>query len=188
MAWGLTPAFWTGRNCSADNDGRILGWMRTWLGTGLVAAVVGSVVAASAVAAVGRAAADGASARVGSLAFAYPSRFAHLDLPGAVIVADYPLSKNSPTVRSATFPRNGVLFMLNREPKLQPPIAAPAVAFPLSLRSLGRSHHHPNGQTWERRFQLKGSVYGVTLWLGNASSKSDRATIASVLTSVHSTP
>jgi hypothetical protein len=188
MARGLTPAFWTGRNCSADNDGRILGWMRTWLGTGLVAAVVGSVVAACAVAAVGRAAADGASARVGSLAFAYPSRFAHLDLPGAVIVADYPLSKNSPTVRSATFPRNGVLFMLNREPKLQPPIAAPAVAFPLSLRSLGRSHHRPNGQTWERRFQLKGSVYGVTVWLGNASSKSDRATIASVLASVHRTP
>ena len=101
----------------------------------------------------GRCARDRAGERR-DVAFSYPARFAHLDfVEVAVLVADYPLSMDGPTVRTATFPANGVVFELLREQKLTPPIAAPPVRFPLSLSRLGPSHHRTNGQTWELRFR-----------------------------------
>ena len=126
------------------------------------------------------------SASVGTLHFAYPARFAHLDLGrgSAVLVADYPLSMDSPTVRTATFPANGVVFLLSREPKLSPPVPASSVGFPLSLSRLGPSQRHPNGQTWELRFRRNGDVYRVTVWYGNTASARDRAAIASVVSSI----
>lgn len=126
-------------------------------------------------------------ASVGALQFAYPARFAHLDLGrgSAVLVADYRLSKNSPTVRTATFPASGVVFMLSREQKLSHPIPAPPVRFPLSLDRLGPSQHHANGQTWELRFRRNGDVYWVVVWYGNTASARDRAAIASVVSSIH---
>ncbi len=124
------------------------------------------------------------SASVGTLQFAYPARFAHLDFPRAVLVADYRLSKNSPTVQTATFPASGVVFELLREQKLNPPIAAPPVRFPLSIDRLGPSQHHTNGQTRELRFRVKQDVYWVIVWYGNTASARDRAAIASVLSSI----
>jgi hypothetical protein len=123
-------------------------------------------------------------ASVGTLRFSYPARFAHLDFPRAVLVADYPLSKDSPTVRTATFPANGVVFELLREQKLSPPIAAPAVRFPLSLDRLGPSQHRTNGQTRELRFRRDGDVYWVIVWYGNTASERDRAAVASIVPSI----
>jgi hypothetical protein len=124
-------------------------------------------------------------ASVGTLQFAYPARFAHLDFPRAVLVADYPLSKNSPTVQTATFPANGVVFELLHERKLNPPIAAPPVRLPLSLDRLGPSARHTNGQTWELRFRVKSDVYWVIVWYGNTANEPDRAAIASIVASIH---
>ena len=125
-------------------------------------------------------------ASVGTLQFAYPARFAHLDFGRgrAVLVADYRLSKNSPTVRTATFPASGVVFELSREQKLNHPIAAPPVRFPLSLDRLGPSQHRANGQTRELRFRVKSDVYWVIVWYGNTASERDRAAIASVVSSI----
>jgi len=124
-------------------------------------------------------------ASVGTLRFSYPARFAHLDFPRGVLVADYRLSKNSPTARTATFPANGVVFELAREPKLSPPIPASPARFPLSLERLGRSAQHTNGQTWELRFSVGNDVYLVVVWYGNTASARDRAAIASVVSSIH---
>ncbi len=123
-------------------------------------------------------------ARVGSLRFSYPSRFARLDFPQAVLVGDYRLSKDSPTVRTATFPADGVVFEVNREPKLGHPIPAPAVRFPLSLDRLGPGSRRPNGQTWEQRFAFRGAVYLVVVWYGTTSVERDRAAVASIVSSV----
>ncbi|HJX48889.1 MAG TPA: hypothetical protein VJ375_13660 [Gaiellaceae bacterium] len=148
----------------------------------VVAAVVCSIAAAPALTASGYAAAAARSASVGALRFSY--RFAHLVFPRGVLVADYQLSLNSPTVRSATFPASGVVFELEHEPKLQPPIAAPAVRFPLSLANLGRSTRHANGQTWELRFRAKGSVYWAIVWLGKSARDEDRAAVTSIVSSI----
>jgi hypothetical protein len=150
----------------------------------VVAAVVCSIAAAPALTASGYAAAATRSASVGALRFSYPDRFAHLVFPRGVLVADYQLSLNSPTVRSATFPASGVVFELEHEPKLQPPIAAPAVRFPLSLANLGRSTRHANGQTWELRFRAKGSVYWAIVWLGKSARDEDRAAVTSIVSSI----
>jgi hypothetical protein len=152
----------------------------------VLAAVVGGIAAAPAITATGHAAAETRSARVGVLRFSYPDRFAYLLFPRGVLVADYRLSRNSPTVRDATFPSSGVVFEVLREPKLQPPIAAPTVRFPLALARLGRSARHANGQTWELRFRLKGAVYWVIVWFGKSASEKDRAAIASAVSSIHS--
>ena len=151
--------------------------------------VVLAVVAVSgAAAACAVAAARGtAPAKVGTLRFSYPARFAHLDFPRAVLVADYRLSKDSPTVRTATFPAGGVVFELSREPKLSHPIPAPSVRFPLSLDDLGPSAAHPNGQTWERRFTFRNAVYLVVVWYGKTASPRDRAAVASIVSSIHGT-
>lgn len=151
---------------------------------------VGLVVAATcgAAAAGAFAAAHGTvTARVGTLRFSYPARFAHLDFPQAVLVADYRLSKDSPTVRTATFPAEGVVFEVLREPKLDHPIPAPTVRFPLSLDRLGPSAPHPSGQTWERRFAFRGAVYLVVVWYGKTASERDRAAVAAIVTSVRAT-
>ncbi len=124
------------------------------------------------------------SARVGLLRFHFPDRFRELGDPSGVLVADYPLSRNSPTVRYGVFPPSGVVFELFREPKLQYVIPAPTVRFPLSLSGLGRSHPRPNGQTWELRFRVKGAFYWVIVWFGKHASAEDRAGIASVVSSI----
>jgi hypothetical protein len=116
----------------------------------------------------------------------YPDRFGHLKLPGGVLVADYPLSRNSPTVRRGMFPTSGVLLALYREPKLQPPIAAGKVRFPLSLGKLGNILTRPHGQSWELRFRVQGDVYDVVVWLGNSSNTRNRAAMASVVSSIRS--
>jgi hypothetical protein len=118
------------------------------------------------------------------LRFSYPGGFAHLVFARGVLVADYRLTKNSPTVLFASFPASGVVFELDREPKLQPPIAAPTARFPLSLARLGRSTHRPTGQTWELRFSVKGSVYWVVVWFGKSAGEGSRAAIASVVSSI----
>jgi hypothetical protein len=144
-----------------------------------VAAVCGAAAACAAAAVRGT-----VPASVGTLGFSYPARFAHLDFPQAVLVADYRLSKDSPTVRTATFPADGVVFELSREPKLSHPIPAPPVRFPLSLDRLGPSASRPNGQTWERRFAFRGAVYLVVVWYGKTASARDRAAVASIVASV----
>jgi hypothetical protein len=121
------------------------------------------------------------------LRFSYPDRFAHLVLPNGALVADYRVSIDSPTVREAVFPRSGVLFVLSREPKLQPPIAAQTVGLPLSMARLGDGRSRPNGRTWELRFGVKDTVYWVTVWFGKSSSARDRAAIASVVSSIAQT-
>ena len=107
-------------------------------------------------------------------------------LSSVLLVADYRLSRNSPTVRSATFPASGVVFELEHEAKLQPPVAARAVRFPLSLAKLGRSIRHANGQTWELRFRTKGAVYWAIVWFGKSASNEDRAAVTSIVSSIHS--
>jgi hypothetical protein len=134
--------------------------------------------------AAGSTATSARSARVGALRFSYPDRLAHLLLPHGVLVTDYRVSMNSPTVREAVFPATGVLFGLSRELKLQHPIAAPTVRFPLSMVRLGASHSRPNGRTWELRFSVKDAVYLVTVWFGKGSDGRDRAAIASVVSSI----
>jgi hypothetical protein len=146
---------------------------------GLVVAAVCGTAAACALAAV--------PAKVGTLRFSYPERFAHLNLGSAVIVADYPLSKDSPTVRTATFPANGVVFELEHEPKLGHPVPAARVRFPLSLDRLGRITRHSDGRTWELRFSVNGDandVYLVVVWSGKTASARDRAAVASIVASV----
>ena len=151
----------------------------------IVAAVLCGSAAASTLTATGHAAAE-TTARVGVLSVSYPDRFGRLDLPHTVLVADYPLSRNSPTMQRGVFPAGGVFFELFREElKPQPSIPAPAGRFPLRLGSLGRILSRPNGHTWERRFSVQGGVYWVIAWLGKRSSTGDRATIASVVSSIH---
>jgi hypothetical protein len=117
-------------------------------------------------------AAESKPGRVGVLRFRYPERFRTLAFGDrALLVADYPLSRDSPTVRIGVFPPSGVVFELFREPKLEHPIAAPAVRFPLSLSDLGR-RQRPNGQTWELRFRAKRAVYWVIVWFGNQGALS----------------
>jgi hypothetical protein len=151
------------------------------LSVALVVAAVCGAAAACALAAV--------PAKVGTLRFSYPARFEHLDLGSAVIVADYPLSKDSPTVRTATFPANGVVFELLHEQHLDHPIPAAPVRFPVLLDRLGRSTRHTNGQTWELRFSVGGNaddVYWVVVWFGDRASAADRAAVASMVRSVRS--
>jgi hypothetical protein len=157
------------------------------LGAVSVVAVLCSTAAASATAATGHAAAETTS-KVGVLSVSYPARFAHLDFNPSrgVLVADYPLSRNGPAVRTGVFSPSGVVLEVSREPKLQPPIAAPTVRFPLSLGRLGRIAGRPNGQTWELRFRVQGGVYWVIVWFGKSSSEEDRAAIASVVSSIRS--
>jgi hypothetical protein len=139
------------------------------------------------IAAAGAAAGDAAesrSARIGLLRFQFPDRFRQLGDAHGALVADYPLSRNSPTVRYGVFPRSGVLFELSREPKLPYVIPAPTVRFPLSLSDLGRSHPRPNGQNWQLRFRVKNAVYWAIVWLGKSASAQDRAAIVSVVASI----
>jgi len=163
-----------------------LGVVKRLSSASVVAAVVCSIAATPALTASGYAAAAARSASVGALRFSYPDRFAHLVFPHGVLVADYRLSRNSSTVRSATFPAGGVVFELEHEAKLQPPVAARAVRFPLSLAKLGRSIRHANGQTWELRFRTKGAIYWAIVWFGKSASNEDRAAVTSIVSSIHS--
>jgi hypothetical protein len=124
------------------------------------------------------------TARVGALQVTYPASFSHLSMPRGVVIADYPLTKNSPTLRAAIFPSSGVVVELVREPKLQPPVPAAAGRFPLALAKLGPSDSQSNGRTWELRFAAKGSVYWLVVWFGKTSSRTDRAAAASIVASI----
>lgn len=148
--------------------------------------VVGGLTATPAFASTRVAAARSGTARVGVLHLQYPDRYQQLDVARGVLVADYPLSRDSPTVRIGVFPPSGVVFELFREPKLQPPVPAPHARFPLSLTALGPSHQRPNGQIRELRFQRHGGVYWVIVWFGNRASADDRAQITAVVSSIRS--
>ena len=163
---------------------------RYWLPVALVMAFA---VCAPTAEGLGRSApaASATSVRVGSLTVAVPRGFSRHDFHHGghlvgVLVTDYRVPTNSPTLTEGLFPTHGVALILERA--AGPRVAAPLLRLPLSLDQLGGPQHHADGTAWNGVLRFRGSLYTISFWLGQTAPPHDRAALLRALTLIHSTP
>jgi hypothetical protein len=127
--------------------------------------------------------------RAGSLAVSVPRGFKRLEFRrrGRVIgflLTDYRVTPDSPTLRAAVFPANGVLLSLARAPTVLQR-SVPQLRLPLTLRELGGPKSHNDGTTWNNMFDFRDQAYAITFWAGDKAPKIDRAALQNALLSIH---
>lgn len=106
----------------------------------------------------------------------------HEELTGTLLT-DYRVEPGSPTLTEGIFPADGVALSLARGLPLYG--TPPRLQLPLSPQGL-REHRHPDGTAWNGVFGLHGWLYAISLWIGRASPRHDRATVESALASIRS--
>jgi hypothetical protein len=152
--------------------------------------VLSAVVAAFGLAACGSGtktlAAPAISVRVGALVLTVPRSFNRLTRRDGrlfgLVVTDYRVRADSPTLTRGVFPGNRVALVLERW--RGPQVPAPPLRLPLSLHELEGPQHHATGTAWNGTLRLDGSLYTLSFWAGRTASPNDRAALLHALTSI----
>ncbi len=163
-----------------------------------VALVAAFAVCASNAEALGRsaAAAPATSVRITALILTVPRGFDQHEVQRGgrlvgVLVTDYPVRANSPTLTEGVFPSHGVVLLLGRAvgvPLLARRISAPLLRLPVSLTQLEGPQHHADGTAWNGTLRFRGLLYTISFWVGRSATSRDRATLLHTLALVRGTP
>jgi hypothetical protein len=108
-----------------------------------------------------------------------------------VLVSDYPVRANSPTLTEGVFPPHGVVLLVGRAvgpPLLLRRIPAPLLRLPVRLTQLQGPQHHAHGTAWNGTLRFRGVLYTISFWVGRSATSRDRAALLHTLALIRSAP
>lgn len=131
--------------------------------------------------------------RVAALVLTVPQGFNRDELRRAgrvgVLLTNYPVRSNSPTLAKGQFPPHGVALVVSQAfgpLSLLRRVPAPPLRIPLSLNRLQGPQHHPDGDAWNGTFRFRGDVYDISFWIGRTAPSRDQAAIRHALILIRS--